>query len=99
MRHASCARAFSSLVLSWCPSCLQSDGETFKLAHLETGTGTESFMTAQMVGLDEHWVGGTAQLGSKDAAAYVKKLLRPASRGRCSTREARLRSLTRVRYT
>ena len=28
-------------------------------------------MTAQMVGQNEHWVGGTAELGAKDAAAFL----------------------------
>ena len=48
-----------------------SDGETFELSHFENATGTESFMTCQMLSTEEHWVGGTEALGSKAAQMFM----------------------------
>jgi photosystem II stability/assembly factor-like uncharacterized protein len=47
------------------------DWEHFHLMHMENSTGTESFMTVQAISKSEHWVGGTAELGSPTSPAFL----------------------------
>ena len=47
------------------------DGTNFELSHLVNKTGYESFMTCQMLSIDEFWIGGTEQLRSPTAQMFM----------------------------
>ena len=47
------------------------DGTNFELSHLVNKTGYESFMTCQMLSVDEFWIGGTEQLRSPTAQMFM----------------------------